>query len=150
MRVRWNPIGEKPRVHGSLGRPPFDARKKALEKIEQFQQTINDLEKNVERSIQALRESKEKLKEEEHKRKLSQEGLRPLNAVTDKKIESKYDLAELFRPPRMTEMPEKFGLKGGWSVADQIEDPITKRPYYLRNRTDQTDARSMSRRHHHV
>ena len=69
-----------------------------------------------------------------------------MKAVIDKKPESKYDLAELFSPPRMTEMTEKFGLKGGWSVDDRIEDPITKRTYDLRNRKDQNEVRRMIRR----
>ena len=50
-----------------------------------------------------------------------------MKVVAEKKPEHKYDLAELVSPPRMTEMTEAFGLKGGWSVDDRIEDPITKK-----------------------
>ena len=59
---------------------------------------------------------------------------------------SKYDLAELFSPPRMTEVTQVFGLKGGWSIDDRVEDPITGRTYDLRNRKDQNEVRRMVRR----
>ena len=46
----------------------------------------------------------------------------------------------------MTERAKEFGLKGGWSVDDRVEDPITKRTYDLRNRKDQNEIRRMIRR----
>ena len=47
---------------------------------------------------------------------------------------SKYDIAELFSPVRMTGMAKEFGLKGGWSVDDRCTDPITGRTYDLRTK----------------
>ena len=46
---------------GQGGEEPFDATK-AVEQIEKFQQKIDALERSLERSIEALKESKEKLK----------------------------------------------------------------------------------------
>ena len=46
----------------------------------------------------------------------------------------------------MIEMTEEFGLKGGWSVDDRIQDPITGRTYDLRNRKDQNEVRKMLRK----
>ena len=46
----------------------------------------------------------------------------------------------------MIEMTETFGLKGGWSIDDRIEDPVTKRTYDLRNKKDQDEVRRMIRR----
>ena len=48
-----------------------------------LERSIEDLKEKVLKA----KESKEKLKEEERMRNLSQEGLRPLNAVIDKKVE---------------------------------------------------------------
>ncbi len=124
---------------GPGGEEPFDAEKSVdkFQQVEQFQQKINMLERSIEdlkEKVFKAKESKGKLKEEERMRNLSQEGLNPLKVVADKKPESKCNIAELFSPPRMTEMTETFGLKGGWSVDDRIEDPITKRTYDLRNK----------------
>ena len=85
--------------------------------VDKFQLKINMLEKSIEdlkKQVIEAEESKEKVAEDERRRKLSQEGLKPLKVMTEVKHASKYDLAELFSPPRMTEMTETFGLKGGW------------------------------------
>ena len=59
---------------------------------------------------------------------------------------SKYDIAELFSPVRMTGMAKEFGLRGGWSVDDRCTDPITGRTYDLRLRKDQNEVRKMIRK----
>ena len=43
-------------------------------------------------------------------------------------------------------MTETFGLRGGWSIDDKTEDPVTKRTYDLQNRKDQSEVRRMIRR----
>ena len=53
----------------------------------------------------------------------------------------KYDIAELFSPPRMTELANEYGLRGGWSIDDRCTDPITGRTYGLRNPKDQFKRR---------
>ena len=94
------------------------------------------------------KESNEKLNEEEKLKNLSQEGLDSVNTLAERHWypDGKYDLAELFSPPRMTEMTKAAGLKGGWSIDDRIEDPVTKRTYDLRNKKDQNEVRRMLRR----
>ena len=59
-----------------------------------------------------------------------------MKAMGEGKPASKYDIAELFSPPRMTKMTEVFGLKGGWPIDDRFADPITGRTYDLRNKKD--------------
>ena len=116
---------------GQGGDELFDAGKS----VQQFQQKINMLEKSIEDLKKQVIEAKE-----------SEEGLKPLKVMAEEKPASKYDLAELFSPPRMTEMTQAFGLKGGWSIDDRFKDPITGRTYDLRNRKDQNEVRKMVRR----
>ena len=122
-----------PSVQG--GERPFDA----TEPLQKFQDKISALEKSIEELKKKAHEAKElkgKCDEEERGR----------NLQSLKVEEKKYDIAELFSPPRMTERAKEFGLKGGWSIDDRVKDPITKRTYDLRNRKDQNEIRRMIRR----
>ena len=58
----------------------------------------------------------------------------------------KYDIAELFSPPRMIEMTAAYVLKCDWSIEDRCTDPITGRTYDLRNKKDQHEVRNIIRR----
>ena len=73
---------------------------------------------------------------------LSQQESEPLKLMAERywHPDGKYVLAELFNPPRMIEMSGKFGLKGGWSIDDRVEDPITKRTNDLRNERTRTKS----------
>ena len=135
------PVGSPMGPSGQGGKEPKDVEKFQL-KINMLEKSIDDLKKQVTEAKKA----EEKVAEEERNRKLSQEGIKPLKAMAEGKPASKYDLAELFSPPRMTEMTEAFGLKGGWSIDDKCTDPITGRTYDLRNKKDQNEVRRMVRR----
>ena len=84
------PVGPTMGPSGQGGEEPFDAEKpvQQFQQVEKCQQKINALERSIEDLKAKAKESKEKLKEEEQTRNLSQEGLRPLKAVIDKKPES--------------------------------------------------------------
>ena len=83
------------------------------------------------------KDAEERIAEEDRKRTLSQQGHKPLKTIVDTQSANKYDIADLFSPPRMTEMIEAFGLKGVWPIDDRCTDPITGRTYDLRNKKDQ-------------
>ena len=117
--------------------------------IEKLQHTIDKLERSIEdlkEEASKAKESNEKLNEEEKLTNLSQEGLDSVNTLAERHRypDGKYDSAELFSPPRMSEMTKAAGIKGGWSIDDRIEDPVTKRTYDLRNKKDQNDDRARS------
>ena len=88
--------------------------------------------------------------EDEQKRKLDQE--KELKGRLDQVMHIRiptsgnYDIAELFSPPRMTNLAKEHGLKGGWPIDDRCTDPITGRTYELRNSKDQNEVRQMIKR----
>ena len=91
----------------------------------------------LERSINELKEAQKEASEEER------QGRVDLCSVQEG---SKYDIAELFSPVRMTVMAKEFGLKGGWPIDDRCTDPITGRTYDLRTKKDQKEVRKMIRK----
>ena len=101
--------------------------------LENFQQKINMLE----RSINELKEAQKEAAEEER------QGRVDLCSVQEG---SKYDIAELFSPVRMTGMAKEFDRRGGWSIDDRCTDPITGRTYDLRTKKDQNEVRKMIRK----
>ena len=119
-----------------------------MELSEKFQRKVNILEKciDLKKQVAEAKDAGEKVAEEERKRILSQEGLKPLKSDVETQSASKYDIAELFSPPRMTEMIEEFGFKGGWSIDDRCTDPITGRTYDLRSKKDIHEVWKMVKR----
>ena len=112
-----------------------EARAIRLETIKRMEMSIEELKKQVKEA----EESKEVMN-------FNQETPQPTKIRVEDKSKNKYDLVELFSPPRMTGMTGKFGLKGGWSIDDRAEDPVTKRTYDLRNKKDQNEVLRMIRR----
>ena len=45
--------------------------------------------------------------------------------------QGRYDIAELFSPPRMTSRADLFNLVAGWSLDTMYMDPITKKSWDL-------------------
>ena len=101
--------------------------------LENPQQKINMLE----RSINELKEAQKEAADEER------QGRVDLCSVQEG---SKYDIAELFSPVRMTGMAKEFDLRGGWSIDDRCTDPITGRTYGFRTKKDQNEVRKMIRK----
>ena len=97
-----------------------DADKLVLNPVEQM---IACVEKIRDNPLMAMKMSDEEFRQEEVTK--AKERIQSAN---------KYDIAELFSPPRMTEMTEAFGLKGGWPIDDKCTDPVTGRTYYLQNK----------------
>ena len=58
----------------------------------------------------------------------------------------KYDVCEVFSPPRMCAAANRHGLRGGWSIDMAISDPNTGRKYDLRNSKDQGEVKRLIRR----
>ena len=58
----------------------------------------------------------------------------------------KYDVCEVFSPPRMCAAANRHGLRGGWSIDMAISDPSTGRKYDLRNSKDQGEVKRLIRR----
>ena len=84
------------------------------ELVDKFQRRIKGLAKHIEdlkKQFVEAQDAEKKVAEEGKKRRLNQEGLLPLKTVGDTQSATIYDIAELFSPPRMTEMIEGFGLK---------------------------------------
>ena len=79
--------------------------------------------------INVLEKSIEELKKQALKAKELNQKLQEEESATTMGSDHKYDIAEIFSPPRMTEMAKSFGFRGGWSVDDRVEDPVTKRKY---------------------
>ncbi len=59
---------------------------------------------------------------------------------------SRYDICEVFSPPRVCVVAIDHGLRGGWSLDVSTRDPITGRCYDLRNPKDQKEVKKMLRR----
>ena len=82
----------------------------------------------------------------EAQKEASKEVIQRQNDLCSVQEGSKYDVAELFSPVRMTGMAKEFGLNGGWSIDDRCTDPITGRTYDLRSKKDQNKVRKMIRK----
>ena len=138
------PVGPKEGPSSQGGEESFESfeRQKVIKsQIDKFQPNIKRMESSIDdlkRQVKEAQDSKDELSK----------GPQPLKVLAEKHFhpDGKYDLAELFSPPRMTVMTDKFGLKGGWSIDDQVEDPVTKRTYDLRKAKDQNEVRRMVRR----
>ena len=57
--------------------------------------------------------------------------------------ESVYDVAEIFSPTRTAERARRRGLRGGWSLDNNVRCPVTGRTWDLLNPKDQQAARSL-------
>ena len=68
------------------------------------------------------------------------------NAGTKAGSQSKYDVCEVFSPPRLCPAATARGLRGGWSIDIAIRDPSTGRRFGLRNSRDQTEVKRLVRR----
>ena len=58
----------------------------------------------------------------------------------------KYDVCEVFSPPRISSAASARGLRGGWSIDMAIRDPSTGRRFDLRNSWDQKEVKILIRK----
>ena len=58
----------------------------------------------------------------------------------------KYDVCDVFSPPRMCAAANRHGLRGGWSIGMAVSDPSTGRKYDLRDSMDQGEVKRLIRR----
>ena len=61
--------------------------------------------------------------------------------------QSKYDVCEVFSPPRVFATAIRHGLRGGWPIGMAFRDPSKGRQYDLRNSKDQGEVTRLIRRH---
>jgi len=59
---------------------------------------------------------------------------------------SQVDVAEIFSPPRTAERARQRGLRGGWSLDKDYEDPWTGRAWNLTNEKEKEAARNLLRK----
>ncbi len=59
---------------------------------------------------------------------------------------SRYDVCEVFSPPRICPVATEQGLRGGWSIDMAVPEPGTKRRFDLRNQRDQNEVKRRIRR----
>jgi len=59
--------------------------------------------------------------------------------------QDKYDVCEVFSPPRICAAARKQGLTAGWSLDISVKDPETGRKFDLRNPKDQKEAKRLIR-----
>ena len=57
-----------------------------------------------------------------------------------------YDVCELFSPPRVSEMATRQGLRGGWALDINCEDPVTKSKWDLSEEKTQAKVWKLIRR----
>ena len=60
-----------------------------------------------------------------------------LKKQVEKADRSRYDICEIFSPPRVCVVATDHGLKGGWSLDVNTRDPVTGKCYDLRNAKEQ-------------
>ncbi len=60
---------------------------------------------------------------------------------------SRYDICEVFSPPRVCVVATDHGLRGGWSIDVSTRDPITGKCYDLRNPKEQKEVKKRIRRY---
>jgi len=58
----------------------------------------------------------------------------------------KFDVCEVFSPPRICPYANTHGLRGGWSIDMTVREPTTGRKFDLRNSRDQKEVKRMVRR----
>ena len=56
---------------------------------------------------------------------------------------SRYDICEVFSPPRVCATARDHGLRGGWSIDLGAIDPGTGRGYDLRNPKEQKEVKNI-------
>ena len=100
------PVGPTVGPSSQGGEEPLERQKDIKSQIDKFQQNIKRMESSIgdlKRQVKEAQDSKDELSE----------SPQPLKALAKKHFhpDGKYDLAELFSPPRMTVMTDKFGLK---------------------------------------
>ena len=66
--------------------------------------------------------------------------------VKERSHPGRYDLCELFSPPRVAEVARTRGLRGGWSLDKLHEDPITGQYWNLSDKAVQGRVWKMIRR----
>ena len=59
---------------------------------------------------------------------------------------TKYDVCEVFSPPRICTAAKGQGLRGGWSIDMTFRDPSLSRTYDLRKPKDQGEVKRLIRR----
>ena len=59
---------------------------------------------------------------------------------------NRYDICEVFSPPRVCTTAREHGLRGGWPIDIGARDPGTGRCYDLRNPKEQKDIKRMIKR----
>ena len=97
--------------------------------VEGFQQKIIMLERSI-----------EELKKEQvgaHEPQRCSPGCAPAPG------EHKYDVCEVFSPPRICATARKQGLAAGWSLDISVKDPETGRKFDLRNSKDQKEGAAL-------
>ena len=60
--------------------------------------------------------------------------------------QSRFDVCEVFSPPRTTTRANATGFRGGWACDYRYEDPLTGRKYDLLTARDQKEVRRLLRR----
>ena len=78
-------------------------------------------------------------KEPSPKRENRRDG--PCLTVPGSEDQSKYDVCEVFSPPRMCAAAKRHGLRGGLSIDMAIREPSTGRRFDLRNSKDQKEVK---------
>ena len=88
------------------------------------------------------------MKLEEFKKSIEEkeESIHFLKKEVEKMDRSRYDICEVFSPPRVCVVASDHGLRAGWSLDVKTRDPITGSCYDLRNPKDQKEVKNMIRR----
>ena len=126
--------GEPAAVYRQL--PPVDDKRKREAEDEGERKSQRKTERGeYERDMQMLADSRESC---------------DFVMLTEKQVrcrgESECDFAEVFSPPRTTARARQRGLRGGWSLDVNHEDPWTGRKWDLRDEKCKEAARSLLRR----
>ena len=67
----------------------------------------------------------------------------PVNPfVNGRRAKPRYDVAELYSPPRLNQLAKKWGLQAGWSFDHLHEDPLTGKSYDLLRLSGRDDVLS--------
>ena len=87
--------------------------------------------------------------EESRKREREGEGeprnVKPALHIQAKEgwLEEMYDVVEVFSPPRVCDLTRDSGMRGGWSLDDNLPDPVTGRVWELRRPAEMRQVRRM-------
>ena len=66
--------------------------------------------------------------------------------MVERKHEGRYDVVEIFSPPRVCKKARERGMRGGWSLDWSIIDPITKKVWDLSLKANQEEVLEHVRR----